>query len=200
MAVGIVGRVLRANTKGFACGTHSTYISEQHDFGAFVRASIANNPRIQAIGLIYTVEIEEDALVSELVMSEGVNQSILLDQRENRMIPVQIKVLHIGYIDSGRVVHSLPPRPPISLDDVHLCTPEEIYQFTARCDFFRLVLNASDVPSDDLLAAAIRDAAAVYPAAERYDFLVRCGQHVARLLGGDLKRLSHILALINPDL
>ena len=62
----------------------------------------------------------------------------------------------------------------------------------------RLVLNASEVPSDDLLAAALRYAMCSFPEEERYAFMVRCGRHITRLLSGDLKRLSHVLALLRP--
>lgn len=195
----IVGRVLRANTRGFACGTHSTSINSQHDFGALVRAPVANHPDSAVIGLIYAVEIHDDQLVSELVMADAIDENILRDQRENRMVPVEIMVLNVGYIVAGHYIHSLPPRPPMSLSDVELCPPDDVYAFTQSCDFFRLVLNAADVPSDDLLAAALRYAAwTSYPDDERYAFLVRCGRHLARLLANDLKRLSHVLALIRP--
>ncbi len=193
----IVGRVLRASTRGFACGTHSIRIDEKHTFGAFVKVPVANDRSIYVIGLIYSVEIKDDQLVSELVMADSVDGNVLRDQRENRMVPVEISVLNIGYMGSGGIVHSLPPRPPLSLSEVVLCTPEEVYYFTQNYDFFQLVLNAPEVPSDDLLAAALRCAALIYSdERERYEFVVRCGRHIARLLANDLKRLAHVLALI----
>jgi hypothetical protein len=198
-----VGRILRASTRGFDCGTHSKEISEQHDFGAFVKAPIANTHRdegnIHAIGLIYKVEIKDDQLISELVLGEAVPDMILRDQRENRMIPVEVKVVNIGFMLGQNMIHSMPPRPPMSLSDVDVCTPDEIYRFTQRPEFFRLVLNASEVPTDDLVAAAIRFAAwkAYADEKEQYAFLVRCGQQLAREVN-DLKRLSHILNLIRP--
>jgi hypothetical protein len=79
-----------------------------------------------------------------------------------------------------------------------LCSGDEIYMFTQRFDFFRLVLSASEVQSDELLAAAVRYASWAYPDQERYDFLVRCGRQLAGLLSHDLKRLSRVLALIKP--
>jgi len=192
-----IGRVLRGNTRGFSCGTHSTHINDQHNFGAFVKVAIANQPAIQIIGLIYAVEIQDDQLVNELVMSDQVNENVLRDQRENRMIPVEIKVLNIGYQLDGMMFHSLPPRPPMSLSDVVLCTADEIYQFTQHHDYFRLILGASEVPSDDLLATAIRFAASVYADEQaRYEYIVSCGQFLARNLGSDLRRLSQILSLI----
>lgn len=197
----IVGRILRASTRGFDCGTHSRHIGPHHDFGAFVKAPIANDVSIYAIGLIYKVEIQDDQLIAELVLGEAVPESILRDQRENRMVPVEVKVLSVGYAHYDQIIHSLPPRPPMSLSDVELCTPEEVNYFTQRFDFFRIVLGASEVPSDDLLAAAIRQAAGTYSdAAQAYQFYVGAGQRLARELSGDLKRLSHLLALINPAL
>jgi len=61
-----------------------------------------------------------------------------------------------------------------------------------------LVLNAAEVPSDDLLAAMLRYASQAYPEADRYDFMVACGRQMAQLLSGDMKRLSAILSLIRP--
>ena len=196
----MIGRVLRASTRGFACGTQSNRVDHRHDFGAFVRALIANDENIHVIGLIYAVEIKDDLLVNELVMADSVNNSVLRDQRENRMIPMEISVLNVGYrYPDGNVVHSLPPRPPMSLTAVEQCTPEMILEFTQRQDFFPLVLNAAEVPSDDLLAAAIRYASWQYSdEKERYEFLVRCGRAIARQLSHDLKRLEHVVALIRP--
>jgi hypothetical protein len=194
----IVGRILRASTIGFDCGTHSTAIGVQHDFGALVKAPVANNTALTVYGLIFAVEIESDQLVTEMVMAEGIDLNVLLDHRENRMIPVNIRVLNVGFRDHDLIVHSLPPRPPMSLSDVELCTPDEVRAFNDRCDYFRLVLGASEVPSDDLLAATLRYAMWTFPEEERYAFMVRCGRHMSRLLSTDLKRLSHVLSLLRP--
>jgi len=195
----VVGRVLRASTRGFDCGTHSRNIRSHHDFGAFVKVPIANDDYIYSIGLIYKVEIKDDQLIAELVLGEAVPDSILRDQRENRLIPVEVKVLNVGYMAHGQMIHSMPPRPPMSLADVFLCSQDEIFQFTQHNDFFRLVLGAAEVPSDDLIAAAIRGAALVQVDQQvRYQFLVSCGQQLARDLSNDLKRLAHILRLIRP--
>lgn len=198
-----VGRVLRASTRGFDCGTHSKDIGTQHDFGAFVKAPIANTGQtegdIHAIGVIYKVEIKDDQLISELVLGDAVPETILRDQRENRMIPVEVKIINAGFVVDGRMYHSLPPRPPMSLSDVEACTAHDIRAFTADPAFFRLLLNASEVPSDDLVAASIRFAAwqAYDDDNDRYAFHVQCGQQLARDIS-DLKRLSHLLNLIKP--
>jgi len=195
----IVGRVLRASTRGFACGTQSSKIDSKHDFGAFVKVPITNDDGIQVIGLIYAVEIKDDMLVNELVMAEAVDSNLLRDQRENRMVPVEVSVINVGYSYGGQMIHSLPPRPPLSLSEVYLCTRDEVFAFTQRCDYFRIVLSASEVPSDDLVAASLRYAAWwAYPPEQHYEFMVGCGRDLTKQLSNDLRRLSHLLALIRP--
>lgn len=194
----IVGRVLRASTTGFDCGTRGSKIDELHTFGAFVKVPISEDDSAYALGLIYAIRIDDDPLARELVMASYVDNNALLDQRENRMVPVEICVINIGYMFAGQMIHSIPPRPPMSLCEVELCESEEVYAFTRRTDFFRLVLGAKEVPSDELMAAALRYAAWAYPEDERYAFLVRCGRTLAGLLSHDLKRLAHVLELIKP--
>lgn len=196
-----IGHVLRASTNGFDFGTRGNEIDERHSFGSFVLAEVAQgNDVCFAVGLIYAIRIADDPFVRELVMASEVRETTLLDQRKNRLIPIETLVLNVGYVyEDGRITHSLPPRPPLSLTQVHLMPPDWVRAFAAQQDYFRLVLNAGEVPSDDLLAASIRYAAAFHhDENERYDFLVACGRHIARLLTGDLKRLSHLLALIRP--
>lgn len=194
----MIGRVLRASTRGYTCGTHSARIDMRHDFGAFVRVPVANDHDAWVIGLIYAVEIKDDLMISELVMAESVNPNVLRDQRENRLVPVEISVLNVGYHNGTGFVQSMPPRPPMSLSPVTLCSSEEVRAFTHQQDFFRLVLQAAEVPSDDLIAAAVCLAKGAYPGDVQRSFLVACGRQLARLLSGDLKRLSHILTLIKP--
>jgi hypothetical protein len=193
----VIGRVLRASTRGFSCGTHSTRIGPHHDFGAFVRAPVANDPSQWVIGLVTAVEIKDDMMVTELVMAEWVNPNVLRDQRENRMIPVEISVLNIGFQTGSTYFQSLPPRPPMSLSEVVPCTRSEVCAFTERLDFARVVLGASEVPSDDLLGAALRGALLCRPPDERPDFRVTAGRHLAKLLTSDLRRLSQVLALLS---
>ena len=141
----MVGRVLRASTTGFDCGTRGSHINERYVFGSFVKVPIAEDYSSYAIGLIYAIRIEDDPLARELVMAAVVDNSALLDQRENRMVPVEIAVINVGYTQGANIIQALQPRPPLSLSEVQLCSPEEIYYFTRRSDYFRVVLGASEV-------------------------------------------------------
>ncbi|MFN7209928.1 MAG: hypothetical protein ACK4P1_05985 [Aggregatilineales bacterium] len=194
--VPLIGRVLRASTTGFECGTRSTDLDEPR-FGAFVQARRRNDPTV-IIGLIYAIRIDDDPLVRQLIMANNINVATVRDQRENRMVPVEISVITVGCMEGDTPIYALPPRPPLSLDPVYLCDAEMLYTFTQRFDFFRLVLQAAQVPSEELLAAALRIAAAVRPPSEQTDYLIRAGQRLAQLLSGDLPRLHHLLRLIRP--
>lgn len=195
----VVGRVLRASTTGFDCGARSSSLNGAHAFGAFVRAPISDDGNQQVIGLIYAVRIDDDPLARELVMASAIHGHTLYDQRENRMAPVEIGVLAVGYWDGQRIRHALPPRPPMSMTEVVACSPDWIEAFTARNDYFRLVLGTREAPSDSLLAAAIRASAAARPETDRYDYLVECGRACASLMCTDLQRLAGVLAQIEPE-
>jgi hypothetical protein len=193
----IIGRVLRASTVGFVCGTRSEEIG-QPSFGAFVRTRHGQMSDIDVIGLIHAISIDDDPLVRQMILANNMNQATISDQRVNRMVPVEISVLNVGFIQLGNVHHTLPPRPPLSLDPVQVCDPDTVWEFTQRLDFLRLVLNASDVPTEELLAASLLHAASARPPEERYPFLVGAGRRLAGLLGHDLPRLQHLLKLIKP--
>ncbi len=193
----LVGRVLRSSTVGYACGTRSHEL-EVPSFGAFVQTSHNNGTTVDVIGLIYAIHIDDDPLVRQLIMANQMNVATLRDQRENRMVPVEISIVNIGYRIAGESYHAMPPRPPVSLDPVYICDDECIYEFTQRFDFFRLVLNTSEVPAEELIAAALKHAANARPVREQREFLVNAGRRLAQLLSYDLPRLNHLLRLIRP--
>jgi hypothetical protein len=193
----LIGRVLRASTIGYACGTRSNEL-ETPSFGAFVQTSHGNGVQTDVMGLIYAIRIDDDPLVRQLIMANQIPSTTLRDQRENRMVPVEISVVNIGFRINGESFHNLPPRPPMSLDPVLICDDDCIYDFTQKFDFFRLVLNTSEVPAEELLAAALKHAAAARPQREQRDFLVQAGRRLAQLLSYDLTRLNHVLRLIRP--
>ncbi|HEX3053219.1 MAG TPA: hypothetical protein VHP83_21350 [Aggregatilineaceae bacterium] len=193
----VIGSVLRASTVGFVCGTRSQEIIHPA-FGAFVRTRHGQLADFDVIGLIYAISIDDDPLVRQLILANNLNNATMRDQRENRMVPVEINVVNIGFIQYGTIYHNLPPRPPLSLDPVQLCDDECIMQFTQRLDFLRLVLNTNDVPQEELLAASLLYAAGSRPQAQRYQFLVEAGRRLAGLLSHDLPRLQHLLRLIRP--
>ncbi|MCA9970926.1 MAG: hypothetical protein KC425_11960 [Anaerolineales bacterium] len=153
-----IGRILRASTTGFAVGCRVGQL-QAPAFGSLVKAQPVD-AREAIYGLIYDMHVDDDPLVRRLVLAETPSEALINDQRENRMLPIEMSVLAIGYQQGGDVRHGLPPRPPLNLDPVQLLQdPAEIRAVTARHGYLRLVLRAADsgVPVEQLLVAHVRD-------------------------------------------
>jgi hypothetical protein len=185
-----VGRVLRAGTRGFVIGC-AVMQPEIPRFGSLVRVERIMAPSV-IYGLIYDVSVEDDLFVRQFIGADAAEE-VVLDQRENRQVPIEVSVLSVGCGDEAGIRHCLPPQPPVTLDWLYQCTDAEWRAFTAGFGYFRLVLNARELPADELLAASLRYAAQARPEAERMPFLLRAGRELARLLAGDPLRLETLL-------
>jgi hypothetical protein len=116
-------------------------------------------------GLIYDIHIDEDGLVRQLVTAGNISPEVMRDNRERRIVPVEISVLTVGFEQGGRIFYMLPPRPPLSLDVIYLCSDSELARFAGagastepgRRDFgyFRQILQAKDIPAGEVLTAHI---------------------------------------------
>ena len=185
-----VGRVLQASTRGFAIGC-AVMRPDVPAFGSFVRAERKASGEV-IYGLIYDVSVEDDPFVRQFI---GANppEEVVLDQRENRQVPIEVRVLAVGCTAGDGVRHRLPTQPPVTLDWLYQCSADEIRAFTQRFDYFRLVLETREIPADELLAASLRAAAAARPKQRRESFLVEAGRELVRLLAGDPTRLEGLL-------
>jgi hypothetical protein len=191
-----VGRVLSASTRGFTVGCRVMQ-PDIPAFGSFVRAE-ARAPDEAIYGLIYDVAVQDDVFVRRFVLAEP-TEEVVRDQRENRLVPIEVSILAVGYKAGDRVFHHIPPQPPVTMDFLYPCTQDEVMRFTQRFDYFRLVLEAPRVPTDELLAASLSTAAHARPETEREDFLVDAGRELAHMLAGDLLRLDGLLRRIRPE-
>ncbi|MCP4416559.1 MAG: hypothetical protein GY805_08050, partial [Chloroflexi bacterium] len=135
-----IGRILRASTTGFAVGCRVGQLSVPA-FGGLVRAQPVDD-REAIYGLIYNMSIDDDPLVRRLVLAENPAPSVIEDQRNNRLLPIEMAVLAVGYQLNGRIKHGLPPRPPLNLDPVELVTDAvEVSGFTIKVGDVRRMLR-----------------------------------------------------------
>lgn len=185
-----VGRVLRADVRGFVAGCR---VMQENipAFGALVSAASPAGDGL-IYGLIYGVSIEDDPFVRRLVAAD-LSEEVLRDHRENRQLPIEVSVLTVGRRDGDMILHRLPSQPSATLDWLHQCEAQEVIAFTYCFDYFHLVLEAREVPADELLAASLRVAAMARPGPERTEFLVAAGRELARLLPSDSLRLEGLL-------
>ncbi|MBM3151655.1 MAG: hypothetical protein FJZ96_05540 [Chloroflexi bacterium] len=151
-----IGHILRAGATGFVAGCSVSQL-EAPALGALVRAPLGD--RYQVFGLITGIHIDDDGLVRQLVTAGEVSPEVMHDNRERRIVPVEMSVLAVGYEMEGRIFHLLPPRPPLSLDVIYLCSDGELVKFTSagRFGYFRHILQAKDIPIGEVLAAHILD-------------------------------------------
>jgi hypothetical protein len=166
-------------------------------FGDFVKAP-AQRGHSDVIGLVYDIVIRDDNFVRQMAAAPDLDEAYILDQRQNRQVPIEVSVLAVGYRNGENFYQALPPQPPIALDCILPCAPAEVTAFTDRLDFLRLVLADPTLPGDELIAAALARAVALRQPADRSFFLKQAGKELARLLGRDLARLETLLKRIRP--
>lgn len=154
-----IGHLLRAGTTGFVAGCAVPQL-DAPALGSLVRAPL--DERYSVYGLITDIHIDDDGLVRQLVTAGDISPEVMHDNRERRIVPVEMSVLAVGYEQGGRLSHLLPPRPPLSLDVIYLCSDAELVRFTAagRFGYFRHILRAADIPTGEVLAAHIRQVSA----------------------------------------
>ena len=187
-----IGHLLRAGTSGFVAGCSVSQM-ETPAFGALVRAPIVDNYCVY--GLIHDIHIDDDGLVRQLVTAGEVREKIIADSRVNRIVPVEMSVLTVGYEQDGKISHLLPPRPPLSLDVIYLCSQAELVKFTTAGHFgyFRHILQAKDIPIGELLAAHILE---VKNKTNNNQWVEQATQELITLLRDDYPTLMSVLGAL----
>jgi hypothetical protein len=161
-----IGRLLRAGTTGFIAGCRVSQLTVP-SLGSLVYASLEDG-KYKIYGLIHDIHIDDDGLVRQLVTAENITDEVMRDNRERRIVPVEMSVLAVGYEQDGRIFHLLPPRPPLSLDVIYLCDDADLARFTSAgtgpersrrgFGYFRHILRAQDIPIGEVLAAHLQQA------------------------------------------
>lgn len=190
----VIGRVTRCSTRGFS-GAYPLEGDAAPSFGAFCAAPFPGGGYV--IGVVYDINIEDDPLARQLASLEDAPQEQIRDSQNNRQIPVEFSVLSLGYQDAAQTYQTLPPRPPMTLEPVHLLPESELVSFTRNLSFLSTITLNPAVPVDDLLIACILEAARVRPENERRRYLTEAGRMLARILAGDLHRLEQILGKLS---
>lgn len=190
-----IGRLLRAGTGGFVAGCRVAQL-EAPSFGALVRVPLEAG--YEVFGLIYDIHVDDDGLVRQLVTAQGVDESVIADNRLNRNVPLEMSVLSVGYRQDGRIHHLLPPRPPLSLDVIYLCEAEGLRQFTSagRFGYFRHILGAADLPMGELLAAHLQQANAAHVMTGDQRWLKNAMAELIILLRDDYPALMGVLGAL----
>lgn len=188
-----IGRLLRAATTGFVAGCRVNQL-DAPSFGALVRAPLGGG--YQIFGIIHDIHIDDDGLVRQLVTADNVSAEVMNDNRVNRIVPVEMSVLAVGYEQNGRIFHLLPPRPPLSLDVIYLCDEKDTARFTERLGYLRHIVNSKDVPIGEVIAAHLLQASSAR-GAESNKWKEAATHEVIMLLRDDYPTLMSVLGALS---
>jgi hypothetical protein len=193
-----IGRLLRASITGCVVGckvvNHSVL-----NFGDMVVVPL--NERVTIYGLIYEINIDDDGLVRQLATAENINPDVIEDNRINRSVPLEVSVLFLGHSRDGKILHSLPPRPPLSLDSIYPLTESQLVEFSRAGHFgyFRHILRDPELPVAEILSAHIRNVASVQ-ANKHPEWIREATREIITLLRDDYVTLNSVLnALADID-
>jgi hypothetical protein len=196
-----IGEIIEASTTGFVSGAYELLAAPP--FGSLVRAQ-SRDPGTVIYGLVYDIRTgSRDPGGRAAVRGRSYSGRELFDDEIYREHPDLAEVLQteftaitVGFGAGGAIAHHLPAQPPPVHYSVYGCTVDELCRFSDAHAFYRKVLAASQLPADELIAAAVRAAAAVHADAAAYR--VRAGRALASLLADDHGRLRAILQRIAP--
>jgi hypothetical protein len=113
-----------------------------------------------------------------------------------RTLRTEFTVRLVGYLEQDQIYRFLPPTPPPLHYSVHDCDVDRVRAFTAELMYLRLLQDVADMPSEQLLAAHIRQ---IYRArGDDRAWLASAARQVAGLLKNDYDRLMTALYGILP--
>ena len=190
-----IGYLLRANTSGCVAGCRVSAL-HQPELGGMV--SIRQAEDLQIYGLLYDIHIDDDGLVRQLVTAEAISAEVIEDNRLHRTVPVELSIVFTGYRRHGNTYHLLPPRPPLTLDDVELCSEDELCEFTSqgRFGYFRHVLRGTEYPVAEIFASHLKLAARAHHSAGSSAWIDAATQELITLLRDDYPTLMNVLGAL----
>ncbi len=118
------------------------------------------------------------------------------------LLKTELSAAIVGHSKNGKIYTHLPPQPPDVHDFVFEAQSAEVEVLTRDFEFIRHLSQVSQVPADELLAAAIREAKLIaYPKkGEDREFLVGAGRFLSNIFRNDYDKLLSVLKKIRPDI
>jgi len=187
-----VGYVLNADALGCTAGCRMSSTSNP-GFGEMVKAAAQNKQTI--FGIISNVHILDDGLIRQLATTSDINDQVIRDNRDNRIIPLEFSVIFLGFIRQQRISHLLPPNPPLSLESVYPCTNDEITAFTTAGNggYLRYMVGDKETLNFDLVAAHFRSMHSLLTEDVREAWIEKATRYLVHLYRNDYDTLSELL-------
>lgn len=176
--------------------------------GSWVRAADGESDREIFGTICYATTVPVDSMHRARPL--GLTSEQLQEQQPQifAMLQTEFRVAIVGFESESRrdlglpPYYYLPPRPPQLHQAVYRCTPAEVARFCRSLQFLRTLLGVQGIPSDELVAAAVRQSYAAIASQpenserEGRQWLVQVGRELAIQLKDDYDRLRSILQKI----
>ena len=114
-----------------------------------------------------------------------------------RLLRTDVTLTVIGHREGGRVFRHLPPSPPRIHTFLYACSPDETAAFMEPADWTAIPLSGALPAADDVIAAALRQAAPCFP--DPRAFLMGACRLIAAQLPADAARLAAIMRRLPLD-
>jgi hypothetical protein len=184
-----VAEVIAADSLTFEAECRQLYGAPA--FGSFVRVEGKEREVFGVVAHIATAAIDPGRRTQALHLPPG-RLSERMPQLE-LVLRTCFTAMVVGCREAGEIRPYLPPHPPEIHRFVHACTPAEVEALTGEPDFLRSLAAAPDAPVEDLLAAAVLQAAAARGAGAADSFLIECGRTLALLFRREPDRFQSIM-------
>lgn len=166
-------------------------------FGGFIRVDCQQSD-LQCLGVVYNITTAPTDSVHRPVAFGMTREQLKREQPQIfSLLRTDIHAALIGFIKGDLAYNYLPSQPPAVHDFVYAASKDDVEKIVDNFDFLRLLCTVNIEPTDELLAAAIREAYLIHN--KNRQFLLSAGEALAQLFRTDYERLLSILRRIRPQ-
>ena len=187
---GHVGEVIESSTSAFTA--QASELNGAPGFGTFVKTQTTT----VSYGLVHDIRTQS-ADANRKPTAYGMTEAELRREQPQifELLKTEFDAVIVGHAGERGPLQLLPPQPPGIHSFCYACDEREVKALTANGDFVRTILGGSQLQSDELIIASVRNAWAV----RGFDmaYLVTLGKELSRLIRDDYERLSSLIRRIS---
>ncbi|HAF60828.1 MAG TPA: hypothetical protein DCK95_00700 [Anaerolineaceae bacterium] len=188
-----LGYALNATSLGCTAGCRMN-IEDYPILGEMVTVTAPDGSTIY--GVVTNIHILDDGLVRQLATTEPIDSKVIEDNRKYRTVPLEFTLAFVGFKKEEKVIHLLPPTPPLSLESVFRCSDDELRTFMQAGKiggYLRYLVGEKQILNFDLVAAHFRYTMAIFNEEEKQGWLEQSTRTLTHLYRNDYATLNQLL-------
>ena len=195
-----IGEIIESSTLGFTAGSYT--LLQAPAFGALVQAHTPD-ATVRVYAVVYDIRTQSREPGGRAVLRGRSYAGRDLHNEEiyqahpdlSEVLQTEFAALVVGYRRGDVVVQRIPGAPAPVHYSVEPCDDDELRRFGREFGYLRMLMQATQLPTDELIAALIRQIAAAH-GAEARQYAVRAGRELTVVLREDFERLRQIVSRI----